>query len=108
MFPSANCIDKFMVKCTWMQEAFSHLPHDADEETVRRYVRAHIIMLLCTQLFRDKSGTRMHIWWLPFVARLEDMGGYSWGSAALSWLYRCLCRVANRNVVKLVGPLKLL
>ncbi|XP_072064041.1 protein MAINTENANCE OF MERISTEMS-like [Arachis hypogaea] len=39
---------------------------------------------------------------------LEDMDQYSWGSAALSWLYRCLCRVANRNVVKLAGPLQLL
>ncbi|RYR08833.1 hypothetical protein Ahy_B05g076663 isoform F [Arachis hypogaea] len=36
------------------------------------------------------------------------MGGYSWGSAALAWLYRCMCRVANRHVVKLAGPLQLL
>ncbi|KAL4286703.1 hypothetical protein AHAS_Ahas19G0112700 [Arachis hypogaea] len=91
-----------------MQETFSRILHDADEEIVRRYARAHIMMLLSTQLFGDKSGTRMHIRWLPYVARLEDMGGYSWGSATLSWLYRCLCRVANRNVVKLVSLLQLL
>ncbi|QHO19925.1 serine/threonine-protein phosphatase 7 long form homolog [Arachis hypogaea] len=36
------------------------------------------------------------------------MGTYSWGSAALAWLYRCMCRVANRNVNKLAGPLQLL
>ncbi|RYR39631.1 hypothetical protein Ahy_A09g045197 [Arachis hypogaea] len=66
------------------------------------------MILLSTQLFDDKSDTRMHIQWLPYVARLENMGGYSWGSAALSWLYRCLCRVANRNVVKLACPLHLL
>ncbi|XP_025640503.1 protein MAIN-LIKE 1-like [Arachis hypogaea] len=59
-------------------------------------------------LFDDKSGNRIHIRWLPFVARLEEMGGYSWGSAALAWLYRCMCRVANRHVVKLAGPLQLL
>ncbi|XP_072054472.1 serine/threonine-protein phosphatase 7 long form homolog [Arachis hypogaea] len=59
-------------------------------------------------LFADKSGNRIHIRWLPFVARLEEMGGYSWGSAALAWLYRCMCRVANRHVVKLAGPLQLL
>ncbi|RYR25350.1 hypothetical protein Ahy_B02g059047 [Arachis hypogaea] len=58
------------------------------------------------------SGTslvhaRMRIQWLPYVVILEDMGGYSWGSAALSWLYRCLCRVANKHVVKLAGPLQL-
>ncbi|XP_072076474.1 serine/threonine-protein phosphatase 7 long form homolog [Arachis hypogaea] len=59
-------------------------------------------------LFADKSGNRIHIRWLPFVARLEEMGGYNWGSAALTWLYRCMCRVANRHVVKLAGPLQLL
>ncbi|RYR26993.1 hypothetical protein Ahy_B02g061313 isoform C [Arachis hypogaea] len=72
---------------------------------VRRHVRAYIMILLSTQLFRDKSGTHLHIRWLPYIARLEDMGQYGWGSATLSWLYRCMCRVANRNVVKLVGPL---
>ncbi|RYR29354.1 hypothetical protein Ahy_B01g053751 [Arachis hypogaea] len=60
-------------------------------------------MLLGTQLFADKSGNRIHIRWLPFMARLEEMGGYSWGSAALAWLYRCMCRVANRHVVKPTG-----
>ncbi|QHO59055.1 uncharacterized protein DS421_3g95840 [Arachis hypogaea] len=54
------------------------------------------------------SGNRIHIKWLPYVARLEEMGGYSWGSAALAWLYRCMCRVANRHVVKLARPLQLL
>ncbi|RYQ89102.1 hypothetical protein Ahy_B09g095921 [Arachis hypogaea] len=36
------------------------------------------------------------------------MGRYNWRSVVLSWLYRCLYRVANRNVVKLAGPLQLL
>ncbi|RYQ94838.1 hypothetical protein Ahy_B08g089787 [Arachis hypogaea] len=66
------------------------------------------MMLLSTQLFGDKSANQVHIRWLPFVANLDDMGRYSWGSAALAWLYRCMCRVANRNVTNLVGPLQLL
>ncbi|RYR01873.1 hypothetical protein Ahy_B06g080735 [Arachis hypogaea] len=70
-------------------ETFSHLAHDTDEEIVRRYAMAYTMMLLSTQLFDDKFDTRMHIQWLSYVVRLEDMGGYSWGSAALSWLYRC-------------------
>ncbi|XP_015971515.1 protein MAIN-LIKE 2-like [Arachis duranensis] len=108
VLPPTNCIDKFTVKCTWFEETFSELPQGADDETVRRYARAYIMMFLSTQLFGDKLGTRLHIRWLPYVARLEDMGQYSWGSAALSWLYRCMCRVANKNVVKLAGPLQLL
>ncbi|RYR32145.1 hypothetical protein Ahy_B01g057138 [Arachis hypogaea] len=103
VLPPANCIDKFTVKCTWMQETFSELPQGADYETVRRYARTYIMMLLSTQLFVDKYGTRLHIRWLPYVTRLEDMGWYSWGFAALSWLYRGMCCVANRNVVKWSG-----
>ncbi|XP_020979311.1 protein MAIN-LIKE 1-like [Arachis ipaensis] len=92
VLPPENQIQKFAVNCTWFQETFGECPDGADEET----------------LFADKSGNRIHIRWLPFVARLDEMGGYSWGSAALAWLYRCLCRVANRHVVKLAGPLQLL
>ncbi|XP_016169015.1 protein MAIN-LIKE 1-like [Arachis ipaensis] len=77
-------------------------------ETVRRFARAYIMMLLGTQLFADKFGNRIHIRCLPYVAWLEEMGTYSWRSAALAWLYRCMCRVANRHVVKLAGPLQLL
>ncbi|QHO03251.1 uncharacterized protein DS421_13g430700 [Arachis hypogaea] len=84
------------------------LPADASEETVRIYARAYIMMLQSTQLFMDKSANRVHLRWLPFMARLYDMGSYSWGIAALAWLYRCMCRVANRNVTNLAGPLQLL
>ncbi|RYQ85368.1 hypothetical protein Ahy_B10g104917 [Arachis hypogaea] len=86
----------------------SVLPDDATEETVRIYARAYIMMLLSTSLFGDKSENRVHIRWLPFVARLDDMDSYSWWSAALAWLYHCMCRVANRNVTNLAGPLQLL
>ncbi|RYR73373.1 hypothetical protein Ahy_A02g007721 isoform D [Arachis hypogaea] len=101
----SGCLMDFHV---WFQETFGECPEGADEETVRRFACAYIMMLLGTQLFADKSGNRIHIRWLPYVTRLEDMGGYSWGSAALAWLYRCMCRVANRHVVKLAGPLQLL
>ncbi|XP_072076744.1 serine/threonine-protein phosphatase 7 long form homolog [Arachis hypogaea] len=93
---------------TDFHETFGECPEGADEETVRRFARAYIMMLLGTQLFADKSGNRIHIRWLPFVARLEEMGGYSWRSTALAWLYMCMYRVANRHVVKLDRPLQLL
>ncbi|RYQ83204.1 hypothetical protein Ahy_B10g101842 [Arachis hypogaea] len=108
VIPLANQVQKFVVNYTWFQETFGECPAGADEETVWRFARAYIMMLLGTQLFADNSGNCIHIRWLPYVARLEEMGGYSWGSAALAWLYRCMCRVANRHVVKLAGPLQLL
>ncbi|XP_025635554.1 protein MAIN-LIKE 1-like [Arachis hypogaea] len=77
VLPPANQIQKFAVNCTWFQETFGEYPEGADEETVRHFARAYIMMLSDTQLFADKSGNRIHIRWLPFVARLEEMGGYS-------------------------------
>ncbi|XP_020978192.1 serine/threonine-protein phosphatase 7 long form homolog [Arachis ipaensis] len=104
--PPPNKVKQMTVHFTWFHERFRVLPPDASEETVRIYARAYIMMLLSTQLFGDKSANRVHIRWLPFVANLDDMGRYSWGSAALAWLYRCMCRVANRNVTNLAGPLQ--
>ncbi|RYR79695.1 hypothetical protein Ahy_A01g004514 [Arachis hypogaea] len=101
--PPPSQVQKYAVNCSWFQETFGECPDGADDETVRRYARAYIMMLLGTQLFGDKSGNRIHIRWLPYIARLEEMGTYSWGSAALAWLYRCMCRVANRHVVKWLG-----
>ncbi|KAL4288592.1 hypothetical protein AHAS_Ahas19G0301600 [Arachis hypogaea] len=46
VLPPADCIDKFTVKCTWIQETFSDFSQGVDEETVRRYARAYIMMLL--------------------------------------------------------------
>ncbi|XP_029147428.1 protein MAIN-LIKE 1-like [Arachis hypogaea] len=86
-------VQKYAVNCSWFQETFGECPDGADDETVRRYARAYIMMLLGTQLFGDKSGNRIHIRWLPYVARLEEMGTYSWASAALAWLYRCMYQV---------------
>ncbi|RYR05122.1 hypothetical protein Ahy_B06g084971 isoform B [Arachis hypogaea] len=79
VIPPPSQVQKYALNCSWFQETFA-----------------------------DKSGNRIHIRWLPYVARLEELGAYSWGSAALAWLYQCMCRVANRHVVKLAGPLQLL
>nr|XP_025702709.1 protein MAIN-LIKE 1-like [Arachis hypogaea] len=83
--PPPSQVQKYAVNCSWFQETFGECPDRADDETVRRYARAYIMMLLGTQMFGDKSGNRIHIRWLPYIVRLEEMGTYSWGSAALSW-----------------------
>ncbi|RYR10749.1 hypothetical protein Ahy_B05g079227 [Arachis hypogaea] len=72
------------VHFTWFHERFRVLLTDATKNIVHIYACAYIMMLLSTQLFGDKSTNRVHIRWLPFVANLDDMGSYSWGSAALA------------------------
>ncbi|RYR51324.1 hypothetical protein Ahy_A06g026342 [Arachis hypogaea] len=75
--PLPNKVEQMMVHFSWFHERFSVLPPDANEETIRIYARAYIMMLLSTQLFGDKSANRVHIRWLPFVANLDDMGRWS-------------------------------
>ncbi|RYR74378.1 hypothetical protein Ahy_A02g009067 [Arachis hypogaea] len=92
---------------TWFHERFCVLLAEASEKTVRIYARAYILMLLSSKLFADKNANQVHLCWLPYFASMEDLGRYSWGSAALAWLYRCLCRGTSRDV-NLAGPLQLL
>ncbi|RYR65317.1 hypothetical protein Ahy_A03g011254 isoform K [Arachis hypogaea] len=109
--PVSGCLtefENFMEHGRPAWERFRVLPADASDETVRVYARAYILMLLSSQLFADKNANRVHLRWLPYLASLDDLGRYSWASAALAWLYRCLCRGTNRNVVNLAGPLQLL
>ncbi|QHO20647.1 uncharacterized protein DS421_11g339810 [Arachis hypogaea] len=106
--PPQSKVKQMTVCYTWFHERFRVLPADASDETVRIYARAYILMLLSSQLFADKNANRVHLRWLPYLASLDDLGRYSWGSAALAWLYRCLCRGTNRNIVNLAGPLQLL
>ncbi|QHN79144.1 uncharacterized protein DS421_19g667580 [Arachis hypogaea] len=86
--PPQSKIKQMTVCYTWFHERFRVLPADATDETVRVYARAYILMLLSSQLFADKNANRVHLRWLPYLASLDDLGRYSWGSAALAWLYR--------------------
>ncbi|RYR52451.1 hypothetical protein Ahy_A06g027369 [Arachis hypogaea] len=66
-------VQKFAVNCTWFQETFRECPEGADEETVRRFTRAYIMMLLDTQLFADKPAGYDTCSW-PLASRWS---GYS-------------------------------
>ncbi|RYR42430.1 hypothetical protein Ahy_A08g038916 [Arachis hypogaea] len=85
VLPPPSQIQKFAVNCSWFQETFGECPDGADEAT----------------LFADKSGNRIHIRWLPYMARLEEMGGYSWGLAAFAWLYLYF---GPMGMIRLAGP----
>ncbi|XP_072080903.1 serine/threonine-protein phosphatase 7 long form homolog [Arachis hypogaea] len=61
VIPPPSQVQKFAVNCTWFQETFGECPEGADKETVWRFARAYIMI------------------WLPYIARLEEMGTYSWG-----------------------------
>ncbi|RYR00663.1 hypothetical protein Ahy_B07g088795 [Arachis hypogaea] len=54
VLPPTNCIDKFTMRCSWMQGTFGEIPDGSDDATIRRYARAYIVMLLGILLFGNK------------------------------------------------------
>ncbi|XP_044976986.1 serine/threonine-protein phosphatase 7 long form homolog isoform X2 [Hordeum vulgare subsp. vulgare] len=86
----------------WLKKHFYELPEGVDDHTVQRHVRAYILSLLCGVLFPDGTG-RMSLIYLPLIADLSLVGTYSWGSAALAFLYRALCSAASSHNMKNIG-----
>jgi hypothetical protein len=63
-----------------------------------RYARAWLWHMVVGFLFSDRSRNIMS-WLVLLILRLEwdVIATYSWGSAALSWLYRALCDGCTRT-----------
>ena len=96
------------VKATWLEEQFSNpFLADAIEVLVQQYARFYILGMLGGTLFMDKSGERVSIMYLQFFNSISNRKNYSWGSAALSWLYRHLYK-ALKKTAKQIGSALLL
>ncbi|KAK7815914.1 serine/threonine-protein phosphatase 7 long form like protein [Quercus suber] len=96
------------VKAKWLEGQFSNpLPVDATEVFVQQYARFYILGMLDGMLLMDKSGERLLIMYLQFLNPINNGKNYSWGSAALSWLYRHLCKVSEKTAKQIGGALLL-
>ncbi|QHO13442.1 uncharacterized protein DS421_15g515570 [Arachis hypogaea] len=95
------------LKLTWLRNLKENLELN-DEISIQRYVRCHIMLLIGTILFGDKSGAGVHWKFLPLLRDFVNIGQYSWGSSCLAHLYRALCRVSHYNCKEIDGPLTLL
>ncbi|RYR09793.1 hypothetical protein Ahy_B05g078202 [Arachis hypogaea] len=78
------------------------------QESVERYVRAHIFCVLGTVVFPDKSTTSLNSKFLPLLRNFHRISSYSWGAASLAHLYKSLCRASRHNCKEMDGPLILL
>ncbi|CAL5371613.1 unnamed protein product [Camellia sinensis] len=96
------------VRVRWLAEHFAHLPDHAPDELVQQHTRAYILWLIGGVLLPDKSQNLVKLMYLPLLRDIEEIGQYSWGSAALAWLYRMLCRAAQVGTREIGGPLVLL
>ncbi|QHN95636.1 uncharacterized protein DS421_18g611430 [Arachis hypogaea] len=95
------------IKLTWLRNLKENLEL-TDEISIQRYVRCHIMLLIGTILFGDKSGAGVHWKFLPLLRDFVNIGQFSWGSACLAHLYRALCRASRYNCKEIDGPLTLL
>ncbi|CAN1781562.1 Protein MAIN-LIKE 2, partial [Linum perenne] len=61
---------------------------DVDDQTIERNCRAYILDFFGSFIFADRSGSYVHLFFLPLLEDITAIGEYAWGAAALSWLYR--------------------
>ncbi|XP_025637640.1 serine/threonine-protein phosphatase 7 long form homolog [Arachis hypogaea] len=95
------------VNLAWVWRCRDTEPCDT-QESVERYVRAHIFCVLGTFVFLDKSTTSLNSKFLPLLWNFDWISSYSWGAASLAHLYRSLCRASRYNCKEMDGPLILL
>ena len=105
---NTRVMEGMRVKAKWLKEQFSNpLLANATEVLVQQYAQFYILEMLAGILFMDKSGKRHSIMYLQFVNPINNGKNYSQGSAALSWLYRHLCK-ASEKTAKQIGSAVLL
>ncbi|XP_023900485.1 serine/threonine-protein phosphatase 7 long form homolog [Quercus suber] len=96
------------IKAKWLEDRFRNpLPADASEELVQQYARFYILEMLAGILFMDKSGERHSVMYLQFFNPISNGKRYIWGSAALSWLYRHLCKASEKEAKQIGGAVLL-
>ncbi|CAN6310225.1 unnamed protein product [Urochloa humidicola] len=89
------------VSSSWLAQQFGTPPAaDALDDVVERYARAWLWHFIACFLFPDSSGNTISWMWLPILGQdWEIIASYSWGNAALAWLYRQMCDACRRSGV---------
>ncbi|CAM0885012.1 unnamed protein product [Alopecurus aequalis] len=70
----------------WIARNFGKCPAGCTEEVVQTHARAYVWVALCRTVFGDSSGSNVPFFWLELLADWDYQ--WSWGTAALAWLYR--------------------
>ncbi|KAK1610711.1 hypothetical protein QYE76_034384 [Lolium multiflorum] len=70
----------------WIRTNFGECPEEADEDTRRTYARVYLWYMISRTLFPDSGGKLAHWCWLKALTVLDSR--WSWGTAALAYLYR--------------------
>ncbi|XP_071685452.1 uncharacterized protein [Lolium perenne] len=79
----------------WIRTNFGECPEEADEDTRRTYARVYLWYMISRTLFADSGGKLAHWCWLKALTVLDNR--WSWGTAALAYLYRQLDEACRRS-----------
>ncbi|KAE8798103.1 mutator protein [Hordeum vulgare] len=86
---------------TWIVANFAHCPEDANDEVIQRYARVYMWYVICRTIFADGTGKNAPWMWLKVLTVFDNK--FSWGSAALAYLYRwTMLVVGPQRTVELV------
>nr|XP_016496695.1 PREDICTED: serine/threonine-protein phosphatase 7 long form homolog [Nicotiana tabacum] len=90
--------------------AFLHPDITGESENlhIERYTRLALLLLFGGVLFLNTSGSLVSMHFLHHLKQLDDLPLYSWGAAALAYLYRSMCRASMLCQVDMCGFLPLL
>ena len=80
---------------------------DAGDEVVQQHACYHLLVRMGALLFMDKSADRVSLVLLQLLNPISNARWYSWGSAALAWLYRQLCGASKKDAMQIGGALLL-
>ncbi|KAE8780634.1 mutator protein [Hordeum vulgare] len=80
---------------TWIAANFAHCPEDADDEVIQRYARMYMWYVISSTIFADGTTKNAPWMWLKTLTVFDNK--FSWGSAALAYLYRQLDDACRRS-----------
>ena len=70
----------------WIVSHFTHCPDGANDDVIQTYARVYVWYVISRTLFADSGGVTAQWMWLKALTVWDSK--WSWGSAALAYLYR--------------------
>jgi hypothetical protein len=71
-------------------------------------MRAYLLLLVGTMIFSNKAKNYVDLTYLAYFRNLDQVGAYSWGTAALAFLYWELSNGTTPNCKYVAGYMTLL
>uniref|UniRef100_A0A2N9FIV9 Aminotransferase-like plant mobile domain-containing protein n=1 Tax=Fagus sylvatica TaxID=28930 RepID=A0A2N9FIV9_FAGSY len=104
-----QALDGSRIILPWLSKQFqASITTKTDEQIVQQYAQFYMLCMLGGNIFVDKSNNKVHVVWLQFLEDFDWAREYSWGGAALAWMYRELYRAYEITTKDIDGPLILL